>query len=197
MDTLAHRRSRCRGTRRQHPATVSHRALASGGPRPIRDDAPRRHACRSERRRGRHIPRRTADRLQCEREGSPGWLRRFSGGGTWANGTILFALRNGSVVRVPDTGGRAAPVDSLPWKAGQTVFAEPWFLPDGRHFLISKRGDPALYVASLDTVGLQRIEESASRVIYAAGHCCLFVVRTCSRGRSMPNGWCSPARSAC
>jgi hypothetical protein len=43
-------------------------------------------------------------------------------------------------------------------------------LPDGRHFLISQRGDPALYVASLDTPGLQRVDDSASGAVYAAKH---------------------------
>ena len=33
-----------------------------------------------------------------------GWHRRLTGGGTWTQGTILFALANGSIVRVPDTG---------------------------------------------------------------------------------------------
>jgi serine/threonine protein kinase/Tol biopolymer transport system component len=103
-----------------------------------------------------------------------GWLRRFTGGGTWANGTILFALFNGSIVRVPDTGGTPTAVDGLPWKPGQTAFAWPRFLPDGRRFLISKRGDPALYVASLDKAGIQRIEESASRAVYAAKHVLFF-----------------------
>ena len=80
-----------------------------------------------------------------------GWHRRLTGGGTWTQGTILFALANGSIVRVPDTGGTPAPVTTVPWRAGQTVFLAPRLLPDGRHFLVSKRGDSALYVASLDT----------------------------------------------
>ena len=99
-----------------------------------------------------------------------GWHRRLTGGGTWANGTILFALGNGSVVRVPDTGGVPTPIEGLPRRVGQMAFASPRFLPDGRHFLISQRGDPALYVASIDAPGLQRLDDSASGAVYAAKH---------------------------
>ena len=92
----------------------------------------------------------------------------------WANGTILFALGNGSVVRVADTGGVPTPIESLSRNAGQPAFASPRFLPDGRHFLISQRGDPALYVASVDTPGLQRVDDSASRAVYAANRLLFF-----------------------
>jgi eukaryotic-like serine/threonine-protein kinase len=97
-----------------------------------------------------------------------GWARVITGGGTWANGVILFARTDGSVGRVPDTGGSVSPVDTLPWK-GQSGFAWPRFLPDGRRFLISKIGDPALFVASLDKAGIQQIAEDGSRAVYAAG----------------------------
>jgi len=100
---------------------------------------------------------------------APGWYRALTGGGTWTNGTILFSLGDGSIVRVPDTGGTPARVATLPWKAGQGAFMWPRFLPDGRHFLVSRAGDPALYVASLDSVGLRRVLEDASGAVYAAG----------------------------
>ena len=103
-----------------------------------------------------------------------GWLRSITGGGTWANGTILFAVSDGSIVRVPDTGGKLTRVETLPWKAGESAFVWPRFLPDGRHFLVSKIGDPALYVASLDAVGMQHVAEEGSRALYAAGHLLFF-----------------------
>jgi eukaryotic-like serine/threonine-protein kinase len=96
------------------------------------------------------------------------WARTM-GGGSWANGTILFARSDGSVGRVPDTGGQVTPVETLPWRAGQRLFASPRFLPDGRHFLISKVGDPGLFVASLDAHDLKRVSEDGSGAIYAAG----------------------------
>ena len=60
-------------------------------------------------------------------------------------------------------------VESLQWKTGQSGFVGPRFLPDGRRFLVSKRGDPGLFVASLDVGGLQRVSEDGSRAVYAAG----------------------------
>jgi serine/threonine-protein kinase len=74
------------------------------------------------------------------------------------------------VVRVPDTGGTPTRVATLPWKPGQDAFVWPRFLPDGQHFLLSKAGDPALYVASLDSMGMQRVMEDGSAAVYAAGH---------------------------
>jgi eukaryotic-like serine/threonine-protein kinase len=103
-----------------------------------------------------------------------GWLRSITGGGTWANGTILFAVSDGSIVRVPDTGGKLTRVDTVPWKAGESAFVWPRFLPDGRHFVVSKISDPALYVASLDAVGMQQVAEEGSRALYAAGHLVFF-----------------------
>jgi dipeptidyl aminopeptidase/acylaminoacyl peptidase len=47
-------------------------------------------------------------------------------------------------------------------------------LPDGRHFLVSKRDDPALYVASLDGTGIQSLNEEGSRPVYAAQHLLFF-----------------------
>jgi eukaryotic-like serine/threonine-protein kinase len=99
-----------------------------------------------------------------------GWIRGITGGGTWASGTILFARSDGSVVRVPDTGGNVTLVESLQWKTGQSGFVGPRFLPDGRRFLVSKRGDPGLFVASLDVGGLQRLSDDGWRAVYAPGH---------------------------
>jgi serine/threonine protein kinase/Tol biopolymer transport system component len=103
-----------------------------------------------------------------------GWLRSLTGGGTWTDGTILFAISDGSIVRVDDTGGKVTRVDTVPWKAGENAFVWPRFLPDGRHFLVSKVGDPALYVASLDAIGMQQVAEEGSRAIYAAGRLVFF-----------------------
>jgi hypothetical protein len=41
------------------------------------------------------------------------WDRLGSGSGSWANGTILFAGSDGSIVRVPDTGGTATQVGTF------------------------------------------------------------------------------------
>jgi eukaryotic-like serine/threonine-protein kinase len=96
------------------------------------------------------------------------WL---PGAAAWTTGTIVFAAEDGSVARVPDTGGTATRVETLPWNAaGNDRFDWPRFLPDGRRFLVSKVDNTGLFVASLDTDGIQRIAEDGSRAVYAAGH---------------------------
>jgi Tol biopolymer transport system component/predicted Ser/Thr protein kinase len=57
-------------------------------------------------------------------------------GGTWnASGDILFGQFGGPIMRVSAAGGVAAPVTVLDKSRGDVAHAEPWFLPDGRHFL--------------------------------------------------------------
>ena len=73
--------------------------------------------------------------------------------GTWANGSILFGPREGRIYRVAETGGTATALETLPWKPGQKALAAPKFLPDGRHFLVKRVDDPAVYVASVDVPG--------------------------------------------
>ena len=90
--------------------------------------------------------------------------------GTWGPGVILFGSSKGGIYRVPETGGRAIALEALPWKPGQSSFASPKFLPDGRHFLVTVVGDPALYVASLETTHTRKIMEDGSSAVYAAGH---------------------------
>jgi Tol biopolymer transport system component len=91
------------------------------------------------------------------------------GDAAWTQGTILFAAEDGSLVRVADTSGTPRRVEAVPWKAGEDRFVSPRFLPDGRHVLVSKVGDPGLFVAALETGSLQRVADHASRAVYAAG----------------------------
>jgi DNA-binding winged helix-turn-helix (wHTH) protein/Tol biopolymer transport system component len=91
-------------------------------------------------------------------------------GGTWRNGVILLSAQDGRIYRVAATGGTPTALETLPWKPGQKHFVFPRFLPDGRHFLVSVVGDPALYVSSLDAVGTRKIIEDGASAVYAAGH---------------------------
>ncbi len=91
------------------------------------------------------------------------------GTGTWAPGVMLFD-REGRIYRVADTGGTPSALDLLSEKAGQTQFASPRFLPDGRHFMVNIVGDPAVYVASVDAPGTRKILDEGSSAVYAAGH---------------------------
>jgi eukaryotic-like serine/threonine-protein kinase len=58
-----------------------------------------------------------------------------SGGGTWnADGTILFCKeRAGAIYRVSASGGEVSPATKL--KETENSHNEPFFLPDGKHFL--------------------------------------------------------------
>jgi len=58
-----------------------------------------------------------------------------SGGGTWnTDGTILFCKeRSGAIYQVPASGGQVSPATKL--KETENSHAEPFFLPDGKHFL--------------------------------------------------------------
>jgi Tol biopolymer transport system component len=97
-----------------------------------------------------------------------GWTRA-QGNGTWAHGTIIFAVSGGTLVRVPDTGGTATPVGTL--RGNDAVRAAwPRLLPDGRHVVFSQHDDPGLYVASLDMTGIQQLAQHGSHAVYAAGH---------------------------
>jgi serine/threonine protein kinase len=58
-----------------------------------------------------------------------------SGGGTWnSDGTILFCKeRSGAIYRVAASGGEVSPATKL--KQTEHSHDEPFFLPDGKHFL--------------------------------------------------------------
>jgi DNA-binding winged helix-turn-helix (wHTH) protein/Tol biopolymer transport system component len=99
---------------------------------------------------------------------------RERGGATWASGVILFPSGDGAILEVPETGGTPTVVATLPWVARKRAFGWPRFLPDGRRFLVTQVGDPALYWASLDTPGIHKLPQDGSRAVYAAGHLLFF-----------------------
>jgi Tol biopolymer transport system component len=91
-------------------------------------------------------------------------------GGTWnAAGEILFGSDNG-LQRVLAAG---SPPSRLTLKAGGKELAdarEPYFLPDGRHFLFlaGSGEDAAIYAAALDSAEATRIVAAESNPVYAA-----------------------------
>jgi eukaryotic-like serine/threonine-protein kinase len=93
---------------------------------------------------------------------------------TWGRGVILYAASDGSIVQVPDTGGSPTRVATLPWEPGKLTFDWPQFLPDGRRFLVTRVGDPAPHVASLDEPGLEKLSHDGSRADFGAGHLLFF-----------------------
>ena len=76
-----------------------------------------------------------------------------SGGGTWnADGTILFCKDLfGPIYRVSASGGQVSPATKM--KELDRSHNEPFFLPDGKHFLFSVRISNAPYEVRLGELG--------------------------------------------
>ncbi len=110
----------------------------------------------------------------------------FDATGTWnPDGDILFTPTPTSPIhRVSASGGAASPVTALDTSAGDVLHRNPFFLPDGRHFLyvaVAARdggttGPRALSVGSLEPGEAGRVlVERAGMAMYAQGH--LLLVR--------------------
>jgi Tol biopolymer transport system component len=88
-------------------------------------------------------------------------------GGSWnAEGVIVFASSKG-LQRVLAAGGEPAPIEP----AGSALNRqEPYFLPDGRHYLyLSSSGQgssPAIYAGSLDSPDATRLVSAQSNAVY-------------------------------
>jgi serine/threonine protein kinase/Tol biopolymer transport system component len=83
----------------------------------------------------------------------------YNATGVWGNGIILFTQSAQSpIVAVSDAGGTPKAVTTLDKKSGDIIDRNPYFLPDGRHFLyvaVAARqggttGPRAIYVGSID-----------------------------------------------
>jgi hypothetical protein len=101
-------------------------------------------------------------------------------GGSWnSDGVILFSHEDGKgIQRVPSSGGAVSSVTTLDAAAGETRHVEPYFLPDGHHFLYlalgSREGGPndanGLYVASLDSAERKLLMAHGSNAKFARGY---------------------------
>jgi Tol biopolymer transport system component/tRNA A-37 threonylcarbamoyl transferase component Bud32 len=96
-------------------------------------------------------------------------------GGTWnRDNVILFSRLGGSgISQVAASGGAprvALPVDP---QRQETDYANPFFLPDGRHYLYTvftgRREYRGVYVGSLDGNGRRKVLDGNTNAIYAAG----------------------------
>ena len=92
----------------------------------------------------------------CTRCGaSSGWSIR---GGTWnREGVVLYAVRSNGLWRVPENGGTVTLIEPI------DTFAEfPTFLPDGRHFVYTRRrpgsDGSGLVLASMDSTRDRPVE---------------------------------------
>jgi hypothetical protein len=99
---------------------------------------------------------------------------RFGRGGSWSrDGTIVLAPDiRGPLVKVPAGGGTPAAVTQP--GADTVTHRNPWFLPDGRHFLFSTSGtlsgsSGSIAIESLDGGATEVLLERGSNPQYADG----------------------------
>jgi Tol biopolymer transport system component len=98
-------------------------------------------------------------------------------GGSWApDGTVIFGLTRGPLLRVTGTSTAPVPITTLDPARQEFSHSNPWFLPDGRHFIYlraSRVSDlSGVYVGSLDDppdgpAGTRLVASSASPVFAA------------------------------
>jgi Tol biopolymer transport system component len=101
-------------------------------------------------------------------------------GGAWSpDDTILFGTGNRSVYRVPPSGGAVAPVTRLDADRKEGSHRWPHFLPDGRHFLFTVRGEGVdhrgIYVGSLDNETRKLLVHADSNALHVPPGYLLFV----------------------
>jgi Tol biopolymer transport system component len=97
-----------------------------------------------------------------------------SNGGTWSrDGVILFSRLGGvGISRVSASGGDVATVMRVDSRRQETDYANPFFLPDGRHFLYNvfsgQKEIRGVYVGSLDGSLRRRLVSDHTNAVYAA-----------------------------
>ena len=96
-------------------------------------------------------------------------------GGAWSpNGTILFGVFEGTLLRVPASGGLPAQVTALDASLRHHTHGWPVFLRDGRRFLfLAYSNDPAqaaVFQGTLDSTDIRRVVAAESRVTVSDGH---------------------------
>src|SRR5207245_8330573 len=102
-------------------------------------------------------------------------------GGTWnRDGIIVFAPNQaGPLFRVSASGGVPARLTELDQSRHEVAHRQPFFLPDGRHFLYVAIGntdeDSAIYVGSLDSADRKKLVSSTVKALFAPPDHLLFV----------------------
>ncbi len=92
-------------------------------------------------------------------------------GGTWNRDGVIVFVSEGKLYRVSDAGGTPALVAAADAARQEIGYANPQFLPDGRHFLFraSTSAGSVGYVetGSLDSPKTERLFQSAANALYA------------------------------
>jgi serine/threonine protein kinase/dipeptidyl aminopeptidase/acylaminoacyl peptidase len=97
-------------------------------------------------------------------------------GGTWSrDGGIVFGVAGRGLMRLSEAGGAASPLTTIDSSRAEMFHANPWFLPDGRHFvylrLSTAVGKSGIYLGSLDAKpeqqGSKRLMATDSNATYA------------------------------
>jgi eukaryotic-like serine/threonine-protein kinase len=97
-------------------------------------------------------------------------------GGDWnAEGTIVFTPDTRSpLMRIGAAGGVPSPVTALDLSKAEISHRWPFFLPDGRHFLLLARSsrpeEEAMCVGSLDSREKTILQKTSSRPAYSSGY---------------------------
>jgi serine/threonine protein kinase len=94
-------------------------------------------------------------------------------GGTWnSDNVIVFTpSTREALYRVSADGGTPTPVTALDNSRGETSHRQPYFLPDGGHFLFlgfNRQSDNHLYVGSLDSKETKSLSTIHNNAAYAA-----------------------------
>jgi Tol biopolymer transport system component len=75
-------------------------------------------------------------------------------GGAWnADGVLLLGSRSGGLRRLSRADRTVSEATTLDRSLGDSADRNPWFLPDGRHFMFRRLGDPkrnGIWIGSLD-----------------------------------------------
>jgi serine/threonine protein kinase len=100
------------------------------------------------------------------------------GGAAWnSDGVVLFPnVPDSPLFSVSIKGGPQVPVPNL--EPRQLGHRDPWFLPDGRHFLYYVAGDAqtrGVYIGELNGAGARRLLDADSAAVYASTGHLLFV----------------------
>ncbi len=103
---------------------------------------------------------------------------RFHGAAWSHTGVILFQLASGSdLFQIPATGGQPQKVP-LDFKSYIPTHLNPYFLPDGRHFLyrlIDNVNEAKIFVGSLDSTEVKQVLSDGGPALYASPGWLVFV----------------------